>query len=87
MVPVAASTTGLTRSTRAANRSPGKASTSRKAGWSTESRVRSRSGAARWQRSGSKSEIRKRRWPFVTVSPNFTARSMMSPAKGAVIRV
>ena len=87
IVPVAASTTGLTRSTRPGNRSPGNASTSMNAGWPTESRVRSRSGAAIVQRSGSKSEMRNRRCPLDTVSPNFTARSMMRPEKGAVIRV
>ena len=87
IVPVAASTTGLIRSTRPRNCSSGNASTSRIAGWPTESRARSLSGTPITQSSGSKSEIRKSCCPAVTVSPNFTARWMISPSKGAVMRV
>jgi len=58
MVPVAASTTGLIRSTLAGNRSPGHDSTRSQALWPMRSRLRSRSGTWIGQRSGSKSEMR-----------------------------
>ena len=86
-VPVALSTTGLTRSTRALKRSPGNASTVRCARWPTESRPRSFSGTWIGHCSGSNAEMRNIGVELCTCWANLMKRVTIIPVKGARIEV
>ena len=71
-VPVAASTTGLMRKTRAVKRSSGNASTVNSAVWRSLSEDNSRSGIWIGHSRGSKSERRKSFVPTVNIWANLT---------------